>query len=176
VLMPGFFGNDTIDPDKMDFSKMGALFDCSPWSKIEKDVHMAVDYLKSNGATKFGILGFCWGNWVVFHACTGTQFACGVSCHPSAVFCCQKHGENIDTIVSSINCPQLVMPAGNDPPEMLEGGKFHEVLKHKGSVFKNFPNEKHGWVTRGDLSNATTVAAVKEAMKSTVEFFNKHMS
>jgi len=88
VFMPGFFGNDTIDPDKpFDMSKMQGLFTVSTWSKIQGDVDKAMKYLKTKGATKFGILGFCWGNWVVFHACGSGQFSAGVSAHPSTVFC-----------------------------------------------------------------------------------------
>jgi len=175
VLMPAFFGDEHIDPDNPDWGKMTTMFNNTPWTKVEKILTMSVDYLKSKGATKFGVLGFCWGNWLVFHACGSDHFSCGVSAHPSAVFCCSNFKENIDELVAKIKSPQLVMPAGNDPPEMKEGGKFHQVLKAKGSVFKDFPNEKHGWVTRGDLNNPTTVAAVKEAIKLTIEFFNKHM-
>jgi dienelactone hydrolase len=39
--------------------------------------------LRERGATRFALLGFCWGGWMALHASAELDFVCAASCHPS---------------------------------------------------------------------------------------------
>jgi len=150
----------------------------SQWSSVEKDLYeKVIPFLEQHGAKKFGVLGFCWGNWLVFHASTSGKFSAGASAHPSAIRLSQILGEDLPEIVHNIKCPQLIFSAGNDPAELKPGGVYAEEIKSKfgSSEIAEYKTMNHGWVTRGDLTDAEVAKSVKESVLHIISFFEKHL-
>jgi len=177
VVMPDFFRGDNM-PDNGDFTRFGDWIKKFPWSKVEQDLFgKAVPLLEQNGAKSIGILGFCWGSWVVFHASSSDKIHAGVSAHPS-VRVAGMLGENELDLSKAIKCPQLIMPAGNDPDNVKKGGAHIEELKKKSFGDKCEVVEfaqNHGWVPRGDISDPEVAKGFKDAMDLTIAFFRKHL-
>ena len=129
---------------------------------------------------RVGILGFCWGGWFAFHASANPLVACAASCHPS-LDVCKLVGEDPKTAVCDrIQCPQLVLAAGNDKPNVKKGGLLEKSLASKPAVarassFHTFPSMIHGWVNRGDLEHAPTAAAIKDVFRLVRRFFTTHL-
>jgi len=83
-------------------------------------------------------------------------------------------GEEEKDILQNIKCPQLFMPAGNDPPTVKPGGLGCDVLGDKLEIIE-FPDMMHGWTTRGDMSDAKVNRDVKKAVQAAIDFFKKHV-
>lgn len=96
-----------------------------------------IPFLKGkHGATKVGLLGFCYGAFVCFAASANSGISCCATAHPSlglvgsvALMClrlslgltpkrplpqAELYGGSVTELVSSVKCPQLVLPASND--------------------------------------------------------------
>uniref|UniRef100_A0A6B2LGN8 Dienelactone hydrolase domain-containing protein n=1 Tax=Arcella intermedia TaxID=1963864 RepID=A0A6B2LGN8_9EUKA len=174
VLMPDFERNDPFDGNWPNFN---AWLLKTPWSKVHDDlVTKVLPFLKGHGAKTFGILGFCWGNWVVFHASGEiSEIKAGASAHPSAVRICQTFEENLDQIVDKIHIPNLVLSAVNDPESVKPGGVYSEKLSKVGGEIFEYKDQNHGWVTRGDLNDPQVEAAVKDSTQKIISFFTKHI-
>jgi len=72
----------------------------------------------------------------------------------------------------------MLLSGENDAENVKEGGALVKILEEKfpGKNFvKTFNDQRHGWVNRGDVSNAETARDVKVAMELVVEFFNKNL-
>jgi len=174
AILPDFLRNDPFNGDWDNF--MPWLLR-TPWSKVRDDLANKVfPFLKEHGAKTFGIVGFCWGNWVVFHASAEfPEIKAGASAHPSAVQACEKFGENLDEIIDKIKVPQLVLAAGNDLDSIKPGGVYAEKLKQHGGEFYEYKDQNHGWVNRGDLNDPKVEAAVKDATEKIINIFKKHL-
>ena len=133
AIMPDFFRTHPWFHDQdvsMDI-KLGWLVQFQ-WEAVSSDLFgRVIPYLRSKGVTDLAITGTCWGAWVVFKACVTGKFKCGVSWHPS-VHIARHFGENEIDIAKQIHCPQLILPAGNDQPNMMEGGEVIETLRKQG--------------------------------------------
>lgn len=74
--------------------------------------------------------------------------------------------------------PQLLLPAGNDDDNIKPGGAVVETLASRpapvGGASKShlFADMKHGWTTRGDLSDAAIKRDVDLAIKMTMDFLD----
>jgi len=176
VVLPDFNRTDFFSGD---WSTFGDWLKKTPWSKVESDINdKVIPFLEQQGAKKFGILGYCWGNWVVFHASTSGKFSAGVSAHPSAVRISEMLGENLLEMVHNIKCPQLIMSAVNDSADLKPGGKYAEEIKKNfgTSEIVEYKTMNHGWVTRGELTNEDVAKCVKESVLHTISFFEKHLA
>jgi dienelactone hydrolase len=134
--------------------------------------------MKTRGITRQGIIGFCWGCWYIFKA-TGLNdvFQCGVNCHPSLSIL-NFYGEDILKVTEEVKCPQLLLPAGNDIPEVKPDGAVTKILKEKfGEKTKCVEFEKmvHGWVNRSDLKEEENKKAVEEALKLAVDYLRENL-
>ena len=87
--------------------------------------------------------------------------------------------EKVPPIISNIQCPQMSLPAGNDKAYFKEGGAAEQLLSGKpfanDCVFRTFPSMKHGFVSRGDVSDSDVQAAVDEALGLLRKFFATHL-
>merc|ERR1712176_452260 len=81
-----------------------------------------------------------------------TSFPCGVGMHPSTRLE-GAFGGNEQEMMEQVPVPLLLMPAGNDPDTLKEGGTIAEVVAKKGGKTITFPEMSHGWVARGDLAD-----------------------
>uniref|UniRef100_A0A6B2LG48 Dienelactone hydrolase domain-containing protein n=1 Tax=Arcella intermedia TaxID=1963864 RepID=A0A6B2LG48_9EUKA len=174
VILPDFFRSDIFSGDWNNFKPWLFKF---PWPKVKEDLQSKVlPFLHANGAKCIGMVGFCWGNWVVFHACAELgDIKAGASAHPSAVKACEHFGEDVGEIIKEIHVPNLVLTAGNDPDSIKPGGVHAENLKKSGGEVDEYKEQNHGWVTRGDLSDPKVEAAVKDATDKIIAFFKRHL-
>jgi hypothetical protein len=78
----------------------------------------------------------------------------------------------------ALKCPQLILPAGNDPDNLKAGGDVQRVLLSKpfgeDCEIHEFPDMKHGWVVRGDLNDPLCARDVKLALDMATEYLKKH--
>ena len=82
--------------------------------------------------------------------------------------------EDEENILKNIKSPQLFMPAGADPDSVKRSGLSKEVLGD-GIEIIEFPDMRHGWTTRGDLSDPTVERDVKKAFNFVLAFFGKYL-
>lgn len=82
--------------------------------------------------------------------------------------------ENEEEILKNIKSPQLFMPAGADPASTKMGGLAKKILGDGLEVIE-FPDMRHGWTTRGDLSDPTIERDVKKAFNFVLAFFKKYL-
>jgi hypothetical protein len=60
-------------------------------------------------------------------------------------------------LTERVKCPAFLYPAGNDVPNIKQGGELVQILERKFGAEKTgtleFPDMIHGWVVRGDLED-----------------------
>mmetsp|Transcript_6284 Transcript_6284/g.17512 ORF Transcript_6284/g.17512 Transcript_6284/m.17512 type:complete len:245 (-) Transcript_6284:104-838(-) len=171
VVSDPFYG-DTADgkPDIVEWIKTFPYED-----KIGRDIEECVKFLETNGCEAIGFAGFCWGMWAGCRAASlGVPFKCGVGAHPSTrlegVF-----GGSEQDMMEKVKCPILLMPAGNDPDNLKDGGSIAQAMVVNGGATITFADMTHGWVCRGDLSDAMVRRDVEAAIAHMVEFFGKNL-
>jgi len=153
----------------------------TPWEKVEQTLEASVlPFLQEQGCiVGAGILGFCWGAWVVVRACArfGEAFACGVSAHPSVDKMTARWGEDEDELLRDVRIPQLVLASKDEPQNWKPGGSAEVQLaaSSSGHIFKEFSDMSHGFVPRGDLSDPQVAAEVSRAMEYIKGFLCKHV-
>lgn len=159
-----------------------------PWKEIEQEVGKVIGHLVvTEKVERIGLLGFCYGAFTVFKA-GGERFTqrhhqvkCGVSMHPSVHSCAFFKGENKWDIVKSVCVPQMVLSTKWEPADWRPGGKVESILAQKGELpeqsctFKIFPNQRHGFFTRGDIQKENVKKDVDKAFDLTLEFFHRYL-
>jgi dienelactone hydrolase len=102
------------------------------WGILEKSLtDSIIPFLKKEGKEDIGLIGFCWGSWYIFKACSNFDiFKCGVNCHPSLRIL-GMFNEDIETVTKAVKCKQLLLPAGNDDDNVKEDGIVLQILKEK---------------------------------------------
>lgn len=138
-------------------------------------------FLASQGCKKgfVGLLGFCWGAWVVIRASGAFPdfFACGASAHPSVHNIVNFRGEKEEELLRKVSTPQLVLATRDEPESWKPGGSAQNILQESssGHVFKEISSVSHGFLPRGDLSDPTMAEAVNRSMEYIKGFFGKHL-
>uniref|UniRef100_A0A6B2LGN7 Dienelactone hydrolase domain-containing protein n=1 Tax=Arcella intermedia TaxID=1963864 RepID=A0A6B2LGN7_9EUKA len=173
VYLPDFQRGDPFNGDWPTFKPWVSK---TPWSKVNADLQVLTHHLKQNGAASIGIMGFCWGSWVVFHASASADIKAGICVHPAIVKLSELFEENLDELVDHVKAPQLILNAGNDSDLFKEGGKYAVKLKERGLCeVVDYPDMTHGWVPRGNLSDPAVEAAVIDVTNRVIEYFQKHL-
>uniref|UniRef100_A0A7S2P5J8 Dienelactone hydrolase domain-containing protein n=1 Tax=Zooxanthella nutricula TaxID=1333877 RepID=A0A7S2P5J8_9DINO len=156
--------------------------------KVMPKVRAIVKAMKSNGVTKMGLVGFCYGAWVGMYAAKEFDLVGCASPHPS-VHLEAAVGGDAAALAKGSKCPWALFPAG-DPKAGGDGdmydaeGDVFKALEEKFSgkcVTKRFPAMKHGWVSRGAIKEGQFMAgsgedvkgAVTECIMDICEFFVK---
>jgi dienelactone hydrolase len=167
VIMPDFFRGTYSGQE-------GAKFDVSifTWDKINDDLTKKVyPYIEGKGITRYTMVGFCWGGWVVWQACANNdKLKAGVSYHPAFT------GRNIETVAPLLKSPQFVVATMNEDANIKEGGSLTAI------VMKNFPTSNftsyndmtHGFVTRGDLTIQNINATVTKVLAQGIDFIKRN--
>uniref|UniRef100_A0A7S4B1N5 Dienelactone hydrolase domain-containing protein n=1 Tax=Chrysotila carterae TaxID=13221 RepID=A0A7S4B1N5_CHRCT len=146
-------------------------------AKLLRQSQAAVAKLKERGAQVIAGVGFCWGAYpVVKCSAAGIVSAC-VSFHPSLKIGNMFFGEQEADLAAAVKGPQCYLPAGNDPPMYTDGTIEKAVTDKAGQpcVVKNFPEMKHGFVLRGDVSDPAVSRDVNAAIETAVAFLKEHM-
>jgi len=172
VVMPDPFRTDTAE-GKEDFVAWVQGF---PWDdKVSGDVARVMAFVESKGATSVGAMGICWGVWAICKAsANGVPFKCGAGPHPSTRLEGLLGGNEVD-MMAAVNMPVLLMPAGNDPENLKEGGEIAELMVAKGGASVVFPDMAHGFTTRGDLSVPEVKRDVEAAIGQAIEHFKANL-
>ena len=162
---------------------LDANTDCKEVHPVKKDIELTIRHL----STEYGIdqseisaVGFCWGVWPVTKACSMGLFKCGVGFHPSLQFEDKFGGDMLEMVKSATGqVPLLYCVSGNDPDYLKKGGSVAAVLEESKHSFDNeqtrprcvdFPEMKHGWVSRGDTSVKKVRDDAEEALRLATDF------
>jgi len=102
------------------------------------------------------------------------NFKAGVSYHPSHSRICELLEESEEELLKNVKCPQIFMPADGDHANNFPNGLGKKVLDDVLEVV-TFPDMKHGWVTRGDMSDSKVERDVQKGINLALSFFAKYM-
>merc|ERR1711966_169691 len=104
-------------------------------------------------------------------------FACSASFHPSTEGVCKATQENDIDICSKIKVPQFLVSTSMESESWKPGGAAEKAIKDAGTqvTWLMEPVQKHGFMMRGDTSNAETLAAVKKYIDAMLEFYATNM-
>lgn len=151
-----------------------------PYDVQRPKVEAVKAFVKAKGATKIGVIGFCYGGHPACWASReSTDITCGVVFHPSMQLEMFAFGGDMKALIEGVQAPFLIAPAGNDLELFAEDTDFGKALKAsaKGGecAWKPFPDMTHGWTCRGDLKEANVARDVELAMKAGEEFLKKYL-
>jgi len=182
VLMPDFFrnGDGVMNYGGFDLAtgmtpEGLAWFSTMTSQRVLSDTDLVYQYMNDAGfeIESYGSTGYCFGGWVGFHQATTGKISAHVSAHPSF-----SGGEfGLENLVKAVQSPIMMLPAGNDPDYVKEGGNIEQWLEfvdQKVEVFE-FPDMYHGWVPRGNVSIPEVERDVKLVMEKTVKFLMENM-
>lgn len=148
-----------------------------PWETcIRKDTETVLAWLREKGCTSVGAIGFCWGVWAFCKASAeGLPFKAGVGPHPSihvenSVFSGSEMG-----MIEKVQMPVLLLPAGNDLPTYKPGGKVATALEKKGGACHLYPEMRHGYAARGNLTLPAVKRDFDDCMERMIEHFIRHL-
>lgn len=160
-----------------------------PPDVIERDLTQLVfPWIESQVAEKVSVaeigascVGFCFGGWVVGRSLGlgALPIKCGVGVHPSFNTEGLYWGKESDVVANIGSKPVLLLPAGNDSEKIKAGGEHVRALAGARGVGEDevsveFPDMKHGWVSRGDGAKPDVARCQEEAMCAIVKFFEEH--
>jgi len=145
-------------------------------------IQTAIDLLHSRGVQRIGMVGFCYGGWVMSNVMsdedTCKHITCGASPHPSLHIESRIFERDPLALVSRIKGPILFLPAGNDPDDYRPGGSFYELMRENypaTEVSLEFGNMIHGWSVRGDTSDPEIKEKVALCFELILSYFQKHL-
>jgi len=175
VIMPDFYRGEMCEPTEeriASFIKEKTQWQTSLKVDWEKKIR---PYAEKHGAITFGGVGTCWGSYVVLRLAEDVCFKAGVSFHPShSPIAGNILQESEEDILKAVKCPQMFMPAEGDHANTYPDGLGKKVMGDALSVV-TFPDMKHGWSIRGDLSDPKVDRDVKKAFNLALGFFKIYM-
>ena len=158
------------------------------WSPgVLQDVEAAHALLQDLAVRRFGMMGFCYGAWVVMRSCAADDsslpgLCCGVSVHPSVHQIVGFEGTTEQAVVKGVRTPQLVMSTSSEPSAWKEGGDVEKWLAGlpdgagAGSKVVDLPSPLiHGFSTRGNASKPSVRAGIQQVMDEVAIFFDSHL-
>ncbi|CAE7318504.1 unnamed protein product [Symbiodinium natans] len=148
-----------------------------PWEPcIRRDTENVMAWLREKGCTSVGAIGFCWGVWAFLKASSeGVPLKAGVGPHPSIHVENSVFSGSEMAMISKVQMPVLLLPAGNDLPTYKPGGKVATALEEKGGSCHLYSEMRHGYAARGDLTLPAVKRDFEDCMKRMIEHFNKHL-
>jgi carboxymethylenebutenolidase len=131
--------------------------------EIQADLAEAVAHLRSLGATKVGVTGFCMGGTLTYRAAlSDLDVQCGAS----------FYGARIGNEIGEPSCPVLIFFGGND--EYIPPAEIAVVQQHHGDDVVVYPSAEHGFMRDG--SDSYDEASAADAWKRLLAFFAEHLS
>lgn len=170
VLDPDFFRGDCWTPER-DRAGMPAWIATFTWAnQLGPDVDALLTYAatKVPPGTPVVAAGFCHGGYLACRAgglTSGplTPLVAVASGHPSVANLAVRLGEVEELILKAVQCPLMLLTAGNDSPSSKPGGLADTVLGARATLVEE-ADKVHGWIVRGDdeaaaLHSFDTIAA-----------------
>jgi len=175
VAMPDVFRGNPWTENRTD--------DRNVWLKtfsptvILADLEIVYGYLGGKGITKYGAIGFCWGGFAVFQAASTGKIVAGVGCHPSISVGARLFDLPETVQAQAVQCPQLLLPAGNDPDNLKPGGEIQKIFDTRPwgnqCLYHCFTEMTHGFMVRGDISIPAVARDYKLAMDMSIDYLTK---
>ena len=185
VLMPDFFRNNEginehggLRPFTDESRSWLEQFDSK---RILYDTDLVYKYMEDNGfeIDSYGSVGYCWGGWAGFQQASTGKIISHVSAHPSLKVENWIFGGSQEEMVKKVKSRNIMLlPAGNDPDNIKSGGDVENWVSNvagKEIEIFEFPEMKHGFVPRGNVSISEVERDVKLAMQKTVDFLKNSM-
>jgi dienelactone hydrolase len=191
VGLAGVFRDQPYDkaikgPDDGDFVKFDsfaqdggvAWFQKQGYDKMGPCVKAAAVHLKKMAPTKsIGVLGFCFGSWLLSKVSAegDVDFDCAIGCHPTTVLEQAVFGGKENAMMDSLKQPTIMLWAGNDSDAYTGEGSNKKAIEKTGGKVHEFSDMLHGWVSRGDIADATVKVGVEKALGLIENFFAEHL-
>jgi len=137
-------------------------------------------YARSHGAKVFGAVGTCWGGYMVARLSGYGDFRAGVSFHPATTFIAETvNKEEVYEVLDEVQCPQMMLTAGNDHVNEKPGGLANKVWGvmsfGEECVYREYKDMLHGWTVRGDIRNEAINNCARAAFNSMLGFLNTYL-
>jgi len=180
VILPDFFRGESREVSSPDLGDW--LKGQSNWNGQRRAewVEKILPYARQHGAETFGAVGTCWGGYMVLRLSSYGEFKAGAAFHPATSFVAdQLMQEQLYEILDEVQCPQLVLTAGEDSENEKPGGIADRVwgVMSIGAAceLREFPDMSHGWTTRGDIRDPAVDNCARAAFNSLKGFLDTHM-
>jgi len=140
---------------------------------FESDIRQ---FFQKESIESFGMASFCYG------ACSAAALSslpgakAHVGFHPSYQVFSLSFGPSMAQTLSAVKCPQLYCVAAND--QVTPGGPAEVTVRDVAKqevVVNEYPNQRHGWVNRGDVSKPEVASDVIKALHQGEMFFKKYL-
>mmetsp|Transcript_372 Transcript_372/g.1256 ORF Transcript_372/g.1256 Transcript_372/m.1256 type:complete len:263 (-) Transcript_372:1534-2322(-) len=187
VFLPDLFRGDYFRGDLSDTNALGTWCKKFGWDVIGKEFKQTIlPFIKSKGCKTLGMITFCYGGFIAANACsdpdTLSEFKVSVNCHSAIALHNYFFGGAPDCcdLAEKIRVPSIFLVAKNDPDFLKEGGALQKCVLSIPNVgakckFFDFPNQAHGWVNRGDVSDPEVKDGVRTAMNMALAAFREHL-
>ncbi|GBG34015.1 Carboxymethylenebutenolidase-like [Hondaea fermentalgiana] len=169
VVGPDFFRDDKLGHDQVGTPAMMEFIKRHPLKDLQADLDKVYAWLKPEEVDSIGLLGFCYGAWMVFQESTrlaDPRIKAGANFHPSLGIE-QVHGGSPETLAAGIKLPQLVCPSKDDPELVRPGGP----IPADKATYEIFDLVNHGFMTQGDVKDETVHKCVEAGIKLCTEYF-----
>jgi len=175
VVMPDWHRGGYMTTFPTDFSQFTAWAGKFPYSAIKTDFEKQIAPIFTKaGVKKIGGVGFCYGTWVNYHLGGDGKLDFLLNFHPSHQHIVNFWKEKQSDLVGAIKVPVLQFAAGNDAASVKPDGDDHKTLTtnvgDKNVLFKEFKDQVHGWVSRGDRKDEKIAAAQCDAWEQGLAF------
>lgn len=148
-----------------------------PWEEISPKLRATLAHCvaaRQHQLDTCGAVGFCWGGSVVARLLSKSEAAKlplritgGIGFHPS------HRGWD----AANVAFPLLLAPAGDDPATVKLGGKLAQPLVERFGTTSNmeFPEMRHGWMTRGPLDDEAVARDYRIGMELMISWLGEKM-
>jgi dienelactone hydrolase len=134
---------------------------------VDPYLSTSISYLKSQGISNIGSVGFCWGATQSFKLGKDVSLACA-GFHPGGI--------ELD-LIRAIKVPIMAIPCQGDCknlPEIIEAVNGMPWAKH--AVIERFDDQVHGYMAaRGDWNDKATKVRVEQAFTMLEAFLGAHV-
>ena len=180
VVVPDLLEADAMEPSDKLGEQLPAWAKKHGFAAIKPHIAATVAHLKAAGFEKAGCLGFCYGVWAIFHTLADDElkgaFAAAVGAHPSLQLE-GFHDGDPEQMGAAVRTPTLLHSCANDKPYVKSDGSVPKSMKENDVTIEvHDVDEQHGFLNRGDCSNATTKAAVQLALERSLTFLDTHVT
>jgi len=178
VLIPDYYRGETAEKHFMTGTLPKFIKQQTVWENLKRDWEEGVlPYAEDHGCKTFGAIGTCWGSYMVVRLAADPKMKAGVSMHPSHSPIMATHlGEDEEEILNEIqdDSRQVFMPSAQDHVNVKPGGLGEAVLGDRLQIVE-FPEMRHGWTIRGNLTVPEVKRDVAKAIELAIEHFEKYL-
>jgi len=151
-------------------------FKSQGYETVGPSLQAAASFLgeKCPGAKLLSV-GFCFGTWALCKASSTGDVALDgiVACHPTTVLENAVFGRDEEEMMKALRCETIFLWAGNDHPSYTGDGSNKVAVEATGGKVYEFPEQLHGWVSRGDVADPEVKEGVEKALTITKDFLAK---